>query len=65
MQITIRTEMVDENKSIDYERTCKLNGVQIVVPSDIRNEHDLKHDDMIRVKFIGKVDVKEKLKEFR
>ena len=47
------------------ECTCKMSGIQIVVPPEIRKKYGLPKEDgetLLKVKFIGLVDVERKEK---
>lgn len=48
------------------EATCKMSGIQIVVPPEIRKRYNLQDKDgdtYLKVRFIGEVDVKTTRKE--
>ena len=47
------------------EHTCRMSGIQIVVPTEIRKKYGLPKEDgetYLRVKFVGVVDVETKEK---
>jgi hypothetical protein len=58
-------EKTEKHEKVQLEKTCKVNQTSIVIPIDIRDAFGVKHDDIIRVKFIGFVDIKEKISEFK
>jgi|WetSurMetagenome_2_1015567.scaffolds.fasta_scaffold173788_2 hypothetical protein len=58
-------EKTEKTEKIQLERTCKVSQTSVVIPVDIRDAFNIQHDDMIKVKFIGKVDIKEKISEFK